>query len=193
MAEAQGSWGSCLEGAAGCGFPPAIHSRYQGSESPFKIIKSSLSGKWTLNEMVFQRCLVERPGPARCSANAGPRPGPFAPCQPRPVPAGLLRSQAGLLLLWWSLMPARRETMSPCHSPWGWFPGPGAPWSPRTEPHLRPGENRVCTLALWFCAHYRPPSCGWEETWAVLPSTCFLPLITIGVTPMTIQKEVRFT
>ena len=94
--------GSCLEGAASCGFPPAIHSSYQGSESPFIIIKSSLLGKWkwTLNEMVFQRCLVECPGPAKCSANA--EPGPSIPYQPRPAPTGLLRGQTALLLLCWA-------------------------------------------------------------------------------------------
>ena len=52
-AEAWGP-GQLLGGRTCSGFPPAIHSRRCGSDSPFLIVKSSLSGRCTLNEMVPQ-------------------------------------------------------------------------------------------------------------------------------------------
>lgn len=106
-----GAWTAAWRGTCS-GFLPAIHSRHRGSDSPFLIVKSSLLGKCTLNEMVSQPS-------AQQTLARDLAPSPLQ--QPQPFPTGLLRGRAGLLLLWaprWGSVPAR-WAVSPCHGPWG--------------------------------------------------------------------------
>lgn len=139
--------------------------------------------------MVFQRCLVERPGPARCSAKRWPEawpPSPLAslglsqliPQRPGWSPA-LVGPDAGqevdcvTLSQSLGLVPRARGTLRP--------PGQSRTLD-RREPCLRLGSLDQCSSEA--------PLPWWGRDVTVLPvhTASSLP-VTIGVPSMTIQKK----